>query len=188
MPMKWRARLGMVVVIALALAALAAPTLNRPWHISGAVGVLVALAIVGVSNSLSFLVFRCPHCRARQLRSYGDWLFIGDLCWQCHQPLDGPARSPDLIDEELVAKLDPALAADMRRDRLILGELEASARTDPAAAARLERELSVQVEKLREWVAIVGREALSGEARARQDLARAEAQLAQCRSLRARNA
>src|SRR6266536_3993278 len=178
-PMKWRARLRMLVVMGLALAALATPTLNRPWHISTAVAVLLALGILGVSYALPFLVFRCPHCRSRQLRFPCDWLLIGDQCWRCHQPLDGPARPPDLVEEELVAEVNPALAADMRRDRLALEELQVNARTDPAAAARLERELSTRVERLREWVTIVSRQAPSEEADARSDLARAEAQLAQ---------
>ena len=183
MPMKWRARLGLLVVMGLALAALANPTLNRPWHISTAVAVLSALGILGVSYGLPFFVFRCPHCRARQIRYRWDWLFIEDRCWQCRQPLDGPALPPDVIEEEAVAEVNPALAADMRRDRLNLEELQTRARTDPAAAARLERELSTQVQRLQEWLAIVDREAPSEVADARRDLARAEEQLAQCRLL-----
>jgi len=97
--------------------------------------------------------------------------------------LDSPARPQELIDEEWVAERNPALAADMRRDRLALEELQARARTDPAAAARLEQELSAQVQKLREWVAIVGQEAPCEVIDARRDLARAEAKLAECRSL-----
>src|SRR5207249_5476872 len=174
----------MVVVIALAVVTLATPALNRPWHLSRAAAILVALGVVGGSYALSFLVFRCPHCRARQIRFRWDWLLIEDRCWRCHQPLDGPARPPDLVEEELAAEVNPALAADMRRDRLTLEELQVGARTDPAAAVRLERELSARVERLREWVTIVSRQAPSDEADARRDLARAEAQLAQCRLLR----
>jgi hypothetical protein len=180
MLMKWRARLTMLVVIGVALAASASPPLNRFRYISLAVALL---GIVGVPRALSLFFFRCPHCRARQLRFLYDWLFIGDRCWRCHQALDSPARPQELIDEEWVAQGNPALAADMRRDRLALEELQARARTDPAAAARLEQELSAQVQKLREWVAIVGREAPSEVTNARRDLATAEAKLAECRSL-----
>ena len=180
MLMKWRARLTMLIVIGVALAASASPSFNRSRYIPLAVALL---GIVGVPRALSLFFFRCPHCRARQLRFVYDWLFIGDRCWQCHQALDSPAGPQELIDEEWVAEGNPALAADMRRDRLALEELQARARTDPAAAARLEQELSAQVQKLREWVAIVGREAPSEVTNARRDLARVEAKLAECRSL-----
>ena len=188
MTMKWRARFGMLVVMGLAVVALATPALNRPWHISKAVAVLVAVGILGVSYALPFLVFRCPHCRARQIRFRFDWLSIGDRCWQCHQPLDGPAIPLEVLDEELVAEVNPPLAAAMRQDRLVLDDLRGRAPTDPAAAARLERELSTQVERLRGWVALVEREAPSEEPAARRELAQAEAQLAQCRAPRAHNA
>jgi len=180
MPMKWRARLAMLVVIGVVLAATTSPALNRSRYTLVAIAVL---GIVGVPRLLSFFFFRCPHCKAGQLRFVYDWLFIGDRCWHCHQALDGSARPQELIDEEWVAERNPALAADMRRDRVALEELEARARTDPAAAARLEQELSGQVQRLREWVAIVGREASSEVTNARKDLARAEAKLAECRSL-----
>src|SRR5437899_8735058 len=116
MLMKWRARLTMLVVIAIALAASAIPP-NRSRYMSLAV---VLLGIVGVPRALSLFFFRCPHCRARQLRLLYDWLFIGDRCWQCHQALDSSARPQELIDEEWVAEGNPTLAADMRRDRLAL--------------------------------------------------------------------
>ena len=187
MAMKWRARLAMLLVAALALLSLAIPGLNRPWHISKSVALMIALGILGISFGLPFLVFRCPHCRARQIRFRFDWLSIGDRCWQCHQPLDGPAIPSEILDEQLVAEVNPALAAAMRQDRLVLDDLRGRAPTDPAATARLERELSTQVERLKGWVAVVGREAPSEEPAARRELAQAEAQLAQCRALRAHN-
>src|SRR5712692_3788044 len=184
MPMKWRARLILIAVMALAVAAVAVPGLNRSWHLSTAASILVAVGVFGAYYALTFLAFRCPHCRARQLRFRWDWLLMEDRCWRCHQPLDGAARPLDVVEEGLLAEVNPALATEMRRDRLALEQLQVRARTDPAAAARLERELSARVDRLKEWVTVVRRQAPSEEAEARRDLARAEAHLAQCRSLR----
>lgn len=181
--MKWRARLAMLVVTGIGLSAVFIPALNRPWHVSRAIALLMFLGIWGAFYALSFLTLRCPHCRARQLRPYWDWFFIGDRCWQCHQLLDRPSVSPDVLNEQLVAEVNPALSAEMRRDRLELEELQVRARTDPGAAAELERTLATEVDKAREWVAIVRREAPSGERDALRSLARAEDRLAQFRSL-----
>jgi len=187
MSMKWRSRSILLAAIALAVAAVATPALNRSWHVSTANSIMAALGILGAYYALTFLAFRCPHCRARQLRFKADWLLMEDHCWRCHQPLDGAARPAHVVEEELLAEVNPALAAEMRRDRLALEDLQLRARADPAAAMQLERELSTRVNRLKEWVSVVRRQAPHEEAGARRDLAQAEAQLAQCRLIRSHN-
>jgi hypothetical protein len=57
------------------------------------------------------------------------------------------------VEEELIAERNPALAAEIRRERLTLEDLRRRARTDAVAADQLESELSTRVERLSKWVA-----------------------------------
>jgi hypothetical protein len=189
--MKWRVRSVYISVYVALLIVLAAPpvraSLSRHLPLSTGIAVLAAAGLYGALYALTFVVFRCPHCRARQIRSWWDWAFVSSRCRQCHQSLDGPARPHDVVEEELIAERNPALAAEMRRDRLALESLRRQASTDARAAQRLEMELSTRVERLSEWVAEVRRISPADEARAREDLRRAQDELALCRSLRSHN-
>ncbi len=189
--MKWRIRSVYFAAYAmLALVLAVRPlriSLSRSLPLSPAVALAFGVGLYAALYALSFAAFRCPHCRARQIRGWWDWAFVSDRCGQCYQSLDGLARPHDLVEEELIAERNPALAAEIRRERLTLEDLRRRARTDPVAAEQLESELSTRVERLSEWVAEVRRIAPADESRARQDLRRAQHELAQCRSLRSHN-
>src|SRR4029450_6943327 len=69
---------------------------------------------------------RCPHCGARVIRSYSDWLDPGSECPDCEQQYDGPRRSrpelsigrlPFLVDQGIISSADAtALATQLREE------------------------------------------------------------------------
>lgn len=188
MTMKWRARSVLFTVWAIVAVLVAIPstraTLYRPLH---SVPLLViAICVAASFYGITFVAFRCPHCGARQIRDRWDWLQLSDRCWKCQQPLDGPPLPTDVIDEQMVAEVNPTLAAQMRQDRLALEELAQRALTDPTAAEELGRQLARQVEQATNWVSVVRIEAPSMEAEAQDGLKRAQRELAQWQALRDR--
>ena len=187
MTMKWRARSVIFTVWAVAAALVAIPS-TRPaldQSRSLAPALAVAVGVLLAFYGITFIAFRCPHCGARQIRGRWDWVLLSDHCWKCHQALDGPAIPTDIIDEQMVAQEDPALAAEMQKDRLATEELAQSALTDPGAAEQLERQFERRVEQLTNWVNVVRAEAPGMEAKAQEDLKRAQRELTQWRNQRA---
>jgi hypothetical protein len=186
--MKWRARSVLFAVWATVAVLVAVPStravLDRPLRFSPMLA--VAIGLVASFYGIAFVAFRCPHCRARQIRGRWDWLLLSDRCWKCHQPLDGPPLPTDVIDEQMVAEVNPTLATEMRRDRLAMEELAQRALTDPTAAEQLRRQLEHQVEQAANWVSVVRVEAPGMEAEAQEDLKRAQHELAQWQALRDR--
>ena len=188
MTMKWRARSVLFTVWATVAVLVAVPStraaLDRPIH--GLPMLASAIGVVALFYGITFVAFRCPHCGARQIRGRSDWLLLSDDCWRCHQPLDGPPVPTDIIDEEMVATVNPTLAAEMRADRLNTEELAQRALADPVAAEQLERQFERQVEQQAKWVEVVRAEAPGMEAQAQEDLKRAQRELTEWREQRAR--
>ena len=188
MTMKWRARSAFLAWCAIVVLLLVVPAtrsaLTRPYSLSPIAAAALVIGILGAMYGLTFLAFSFPHCGARQIRGKWDLLLLSDRCWKCQQLLDGPALPSDVLAEQLVAKENPSLAADMRRDRLALEDLAQRALTDPTAAEKFGRELELRVERLSGWAAEVQAHAPNLEGRAQEDLKRAQNELAQWRALR----
>ena len=172
MTMRWRARLAWLAAVAAVIPA----SIWRP-HLSPAALAALGSAVALVLCAVFFLAFRCPHCGARQLRVRWDWLLMGTRCWRCQQLLDGAAVSDELLEEQLLAEINPQLAANRRRERLVLDELRGRAAASPAAAEQLHRELAARVKHADEWLAVVRREAPSVEPQAQRTLAGAQEEL-----------
>ncbi len=187
MTMKWRARSVLFAVWATVAVLVAVPStraaLDRPLHLPM---LAVAIGVLASFYGITFVAFRCPHCGARQIRGRWDWILLSDDCWKCHQPLDGPLLPADVLDEQMVAKVNPTLATEMRRDRLAMEEFAQRALTDPTAAEQLSQQLERQVEQAANWVSVVRLEAPGTEAKAQEDLKRAQRELAQWQALRDR--
>jgi hypothetical protein len=186
MTMKWRARwtsigylLGVVAIVVAWGEQLEQRTLApRPLALVAAL-VLALLATM-------FLAFRCPHCHARQVRGRWDWWLIGDRCTTCWQLLDGPALPEEELSEEMIRETNPALATELRRDRLAFETLLERAPNDPVAARQLEAELSRRVASMTQALVDIQRMRPT-DSRTLQDFSRslsqAQAKLAWCRSL-----
>lgn len=188
--MKWRAR-GVVLALYATLLVgfalwLAVPSLGS-LRIPPSVGYPVVIVLLVAWYGAGFAFFRCPHCRAAQIRGISgwDWLLIDDRCRKCGQLLDGPAVPRNVLTENLLAQHNPSLVAEMRRDRLAMEDLAQRAATDATAARELEQKFALEVERLTEWVEVVHEHAPEREAEARRDLEQAQGELAKWRSLRA---
>src|SRR5258708_35493185 len=170
MTMKWRARSAFLAWCAIVVLLLVVPAtrsaLTRPYSLSPIAAAALVIGILGSMYGLTFVAFRCPHCGARQIRGRWDLLLLSDRCWKCQQLLDGSALPSHVLDEQLVAKENPSLAAEMRRDRLALEDLAQRALTNPTAAEKFGRELELRVERLSGWAAEVHAHAPNLEGRA----------------------
>src|SRR5439155_12937226 len=187
MTLKWRARVTWAACLGAFVAALVAlgeaTIREHPLYLA-----LVLLPPL-VAFLAAWLDFRCPHCGARAVTGhYGYWV-VSDTCSHCLHAFGGPHLSDDELAEELTSRTDPALAKQLRTERLEEMDLRSRAPHDPAAAAALEGRLRKRLVGVEAWVEDMRRHFADGRAEA-QEVRTAEAalkeldsQLAWCRSL-----
>ena len=105
--MKWRARTAyLVMFLALTSVGLVSVVVGKQSHLRIVAGAMwfTALALFAALISSMFLLFRCPHCHARQIRNTYDWFFVGSHCWSCNELLDGPETIE--TDEGLSSRIE----------------------------------------------------------------------------------
>ena len=112
---------------------------------------LIAVLPIPLGFLLSRFWPRCPHCRARVIRSQVDWLEPSAVCPDCDQEYDGPHRSraerslrrlPLLVQLGVISPSD----AELLSMRLVEEErLRQMALTDNQAASELLHALQDQL-------------------------------------------
>ena len=140
----WKARL---VGIALPLAIVGGVIMYESRTPIAPFALTAALGLLG----LQYVWPRCRHCGARQILTPNRWLFLGEECRACGQPLDGPWQSEREQLATLRAQSDPTTArllGEVERELAEEERLRALAPTSPTAAAqlraRLERKATAQ--------------------------------------------